>query len=430
MGGGALVLLLALGAAYLMLFWTVSSRFPTVALFMVFALAPFQNDVSGLGWLHFSLSEVHLLLACPLLIFRGWRGQLDWMGAPLWGGLFVFFALTVPHWRDSSMVSLVQMGLYWIAAVAAFLLLPRVARDWQVCWYGLVGVGFFLAVMAVLTRSSYFLGLNKNGVGASLSCALIVCVECWSNGARKGRWKWVPVMLVLCLGLVLVLSRGAWLAAIVGVGYLLAWRGQYRRLAQLGALVLPVALLAWSLLPQESRQYASSFDSSRYSIRARELNTEWVMEQWRGSPWLGVGVGLRKEYDATNAFWLTLAEVGPLGVAAFLTAHGAVLWGIWRRREGLKNSMGPVPSAHALAGALVLAKFMHGLVDHYWSRGAIMVAWSSVGAALAAGRMHAAAVSAPFQRPTDSSAGRRRAPVNRRLSVHSGRGIGAGRASG
>jgi hypothetical protein len=76
-----------------------------------------------------------------------------------------------------------------------------------------------------------------------------------------------------------------------------------------------------------------------------------------------------------------------MGVLAFLTAHGAVIWGIWRRREGLRHLTGPIGSAHALAGALVLAKFMHGLVDHYWSRGAIMVAWSSVGIALAARRL-------------------------------------------
>jgi hypothetical protein len=309
------------------------------------------------------------------------------MSAPLWGGLFVFFAITVPNWRDSSTVSLVQMGLYWIAAVAAFGLLPRSPVDLQVCWYGLVSVGVFLASAAVVTRSSYFLGLNKNGVGASLSCAMIVAVECWLNSPRRKRWRWIPVLLLLCAGLVLVLSRGAWLAAIVGVGFSLAWRGQYRRLVQLGLLIVPVAAVAWSLLPEESRQYASSFDPARYSIRARALNTEWVMEQWRGSPWLGVGVGLRKEYDATNVFWLTLAETGPLGVGAFLVAHGSVLWGIWRRRLGLRSTMGPEASAHVLAGALVLAKFTHGLVDHYWSRGAIMVAWSSVGLAVAAGRM-------------------------------------------
>jgi len=31
---------------------------------------------------------------------------------------------------------------------------------------------------------------------------------------------------------------------------------------------------------------------------------------------------------------------------------------------------------------LVLGKLVHGMVDHYWSRGAIMIAWASVGMAL------------------------------------------------
>ena len=90
---------------------------------------------------------------------------------------------------------------------------------------------------------------------------------------------------------------------------------------------------------------------------------------------------MRKEYDATNVLWLTLAETGPLGLLAFLTAHGRLIVGVWlRRKTALIGDSGP--SATALAGALVLAKLVHGLVDHYWSRGAIMVAWASVGMAL------------------------------------------------
>jgi hypothetical protein len=139
-------------------------------------------------------------------------------------------------------------------------------------------------------------------------------------------------------------------------------------------------------LPEESRQYASSFDNSRYNIKARELNSEWAMEQWRSSPWIGVGVGLRKEFDATNVILLTLAESGPLGVFALIGVHSCVLWGVWRRRVGLNRMLSPAASSHALAGAVLLSKFFHGLVDHYWSRGAIMIAWASVGFALAASK--------------------------------------------
>ena len=154
----------------------------------------------------------------------------------------------------------------------------------------------------------------------------------------------------------------------------------------LGMLLIPVVGIVWVSLPEESRQYASSFDNSRYNIKARELNSEWAMEQWRSSPWIGVGIGLRKEFDATNVILLTLAESGPLGVLALIGVHACVLWGVWRRRVGLNRTLGPAASSHALAGAVLLSKFVHGLVDHYWSRGAIMIAWASVGFALAASK--------------------------------------------
>jgi hypothetical protein len=376
-----LLLALPLGIGYVLLFWVVSFRAPCVPLALIFGLAPFQNDVSGLGWLHFSLSEVHLLLSIPLLVARGWRGNLGWMGPILWGGLLVTVLLSVPNWRDTSTVSLIQMGLYWIGAVAVFSGLPQQPEDLRLSWRLLVLVAAALAASALVTRSSYFWGLNKNGVGASLACGLIVAVECWAGAGKKERRFYVCALPLIAGGLVIVLSRGAWIAAATGVGFLLAWRGQYRRLLWLGLLTVPVVAVVWSILPAESREYAVGFDQSRFNIKARMLNTDWALQQWRSSPWLGVGAGLRKEYDATNLVWLTLAETGPLGLAALVGVHARCVQGMWMRRCE-RNLWKGRPSPAALAGALVLAKFVHGLVDHYWSRGAIMVAWAAVGMAL------------------------------------------------
>ncbi len=374
-------LALPLGLGYVLLFWVVSFRAPCVPLALIFGLAPFQNDVSGLGWLHFSLSEVHLLLSGPLLVARGWRGNLGWMGTVLWGGLIVTVLLSVPNWRDTSTVSLIQMALYWIGAVAVFSVLPQQAEDLRMSWRLLVLVATVLAASALATRSSYFWGLNKNGVGASLACGLIVAVECWAGAGPKERRFYMGALPLIAGGLVIVLSRGAWIAAATGVGFLLAWRGQYRRLLWLGLLTVPVVAVVWSVLPQESREYAFGFDQSRFNIKARMLNTDWALEQWRSNPWLGVGAGLRKEYDATNLVWLTLAETGPVGLAALVGVHARCVLGMWMRRQERDFCKGS-PSPIALAGALVLAKFVHGLVDHYWSRGAIMVAWASVGMAM------------------------------------------------
>jgi F0F1-type ATP synthase assembly protein I len=35
----------------------------------------------------------------------------------------------------------------------------------------------------------------------------------------------------------------------------------------------------------------------------------------------------------------------------------------------------------AIAAALLWGRFVHGLVDHYWSRGAISIAWVALGMA-------------------------------------------------
>lgn len=368
-----------LGVMYVILFWTLSVRVPALPLVLIFALAPFQNDVSGIGGIHFSLSEVHLLLAVPLLVLKGWRGTLGWLNAPLWGALILTFALTLPNWRDTSAVSLTQMGLYWVVAVAVFSQLPANRSDIEAAWKALLLVGCVMAGAALVNRSSYFWGLHKNGVGASLSCAFIIAVELWSTAKGRARWLYLGGVIWIAAGLLLVLSRGAWLAGMVGVIFLLLWRARYRSLIQLAVLMLPVVFLVWGLLPEGSKEYATSFDASRYNIKARVLNTEWAIQQWRSSPWIGVGTGLRKEYDATNVLWLTLAETGPLGLLAFLGMHVLLIEGIWSRRWSRSFNMA---SAASLAGAMVAGKFAHGLVDHYWSRGAIMLVWASVGMAL------------------------------------------------
>jgi hypothetical protein len=374
-------LLAPLALGYAVVFWIVSVRFPAVPLVLIFGLAPFQNDVSGMGGLHFSLSEVHLLLSVPLLLWRGWSGGLSWMTFVLWGSLALTTLLTVPNWRDTTAVSLVQMALYWLGAVAVFCHLPVRRQDWETALKALIGVGVLLSIAALSVRSSYFWGLNKNGIGASLACALVVTTECWIGSPEGNRRALGGALLLITGGMVLVLSRGAWLSAATGVVFIMVFRREYRRLIGLSIVLAPVVAGMWMLLPQDSKDYALGFDSTRYNIKARQLNTEWVMEQWSSSPVYGVGVGLRKEYDATNVLWLTLAETGPLGLCAFLAVHLRFLAKVWGERLGTTGRLvgiSPMP----LAGALLLGKLLHGMVDHYWSRGAITVVWASVGIAL------------------------------------------------
>ena len=90
--------------------------------------------------------------------------------------------------------------------------------------------------------------------------------------------------------------------------------------------------------------------------------------------------------DATNVLLFTLAESGILGLAGFLAIHGVFLVMIWKTHR-LLDPRDPAFSCLAIGGALVLGKFVHAQLDHYWSRGSVMMAWSAAGMAVLAYRM-------------------------------------------
>ena len=190
-------------------------------------------------------------------------------------------------------------------------------------------------------------------------------------------------MIILALssaGLILSVSRGAWLATTVGVCFILALRREFKLLAQLGTVLCLLVALAWQLLPAEKKEYALSFDSSRVNIAARYKSIDAAQGYFEQSPWIGVGVGLRKELDATNIFWFTLAETGIIGLIAFGGIHVVYLRMIWVTHKRVPRTDTRF-SILAVGGALVLGKLAHGMVDHYWSRGHLLIAWAAAGMA-------------------------------------------------
>jgi hypothetical protein len=145
-------------------------------------------------------------------------------------------------------------------------------------------------------------------------------------------------------------------------------------------VLLPVIAIAWTFLPKESRENATGFERGRNNIEARYESVEIARGFFDADPLLGSGVGLRKEYDATSLVWLTLAETGVLGAGALLLIHVAFLRMVWRAQK-LVAREDELFTLLALGAALVVSRLAHGLVDHYWSRGAIMIAWAAAGMA-------------------------------------------------
>ena len=372
--------------AYAVVFMSLAWYHPGVALALVIAGSPLQQDVGGGGPLKFSIAEVNLAL-CALvtaarLLPRGRWPDVGPIALPMALLFAVSLAASFGRWTNSTTVSILQMCLYLWIAPATFANLPNPNETFRRVLLTFVGVGLVFAVAGALSGSGYVFGVHKNGVGGSVAAALVVAGELWMGATERGEKRFAFWLMaaagVMGVGLLVTLSRGGWLAAGVGVMTLFAFRGKWSLMLKLGLLMVPLIALVWVTMPKEHREYATGFSSKRENIRARWESVEFAMDRFKENPVIGVGVGLRKDYDATNVYLATLAETGVVGLAAFLIFHASIFSRAWTLRRHIPPDS-PLASLPALAVALVLGRLAHGMVDHFWSRGAIMVAYASVG---------------------------------------------------
>lgn len=370
------------GLIYSVIFWVLALKYPSVALLLIFASAPFQNDVSGGGPVKFSIAEVNLLLSVPIFFLRGRPIRFGPLGIPVLGYLSICLLACLLNWRSTSFISLVQIALYYGVAVMIFASFVKSETEYRLAFDGLIVVCVFLAVVGIVSGSNYYFGLHKNGVGASLASGLVVGVEMLFSSQSRRRKKFYALSLgVITCGLLLSLSRGAWVAAIVGLIAIFLMRRQFQLMLKAACIIVPLIAVSWLSLPEEQKDYALGFDRKSYSINARYINIELFKEHFERNRILGSGVGLRKEIDATNVVWLTLAETGIVGLISLLFIQVVFVSAVWSVHFGL-NQRSMLFSVVTIAVALVLGRFVHGMFDHYWGRGPILLAWASAGMAI------------------------------------------------
>lgn len=386
--------------AYALGFWAVTLRRPHLALAAIFASAPFQNDLSIGGPFRFSIAEVNLLLSLPVFVARRRPVSLGPLALPVMGYVAICLVSSASDLRISALTSLLQIVLYLGVVVVVFHSLPRNREQYRTVLTGLVCVCVFLAAVVLVKRSGYVLGLHKNGTGGSLACGMIVCAELWFAERNRRHKKWLLVAMVLIgSGLIFTLSRGAWMTTVTGLAIILALRRRFLVMLRACLVLVPLVMLCWSYLPEESRQYATDFDAKKnFNVRLRYEAIDHLTEEFENHPVLGVGVGLRKEYDATNIILLTLAETGVPGLVALVSIHLAFLWMVWKGQRGMSRASLDYTLV-AIGTALVVGKMMHGVVDHYWGRGDTMIVWASAGMAIRACGAQKRRVAHRFQWP-------------------------------
>jgi O-antigen ligase len=370
---------------YVPVFLFLAATKPRYALFLIFAEAPFAWDVGG-GPFKMAASELSLMLALPFLFARGLRLRPKRFSNPLWFPIGAYFTVCLMStalgagWAGT-LSSMLQMVVYLIICVFVFSCCIADAVEMNFIFYGLLSGCAFLAILEIITRSPYVLGLHKNLVGTELMYATVVAFELWmSKVAQQQKRGWSTCVLVLLvIGLVLSVSRGAWMGAAIGVIIILLLRRQAKLAFRLMLVVVPIIAIAWFMLPSEAKRYATDLDpdSKFSSAGTRIVSLEFAYTIFESSPILGVGVGLRKQYDATNVVMSTLAETGVLGLLAFVSIFGTLFWMAWQSQRTITRR-DPSFSLFVVGAALVFAKLLHGCVDHYWSRGIVPV-WAGAG---------------------------------------------------
>lgn len=370
---------------YALLFWFVAWKYPIVAMMLVFSIAPFQNDLSR-GGARFSLTEIHLALLLPVVLTQCYIQRREFRIGPILIPVLMYFAVCIYasihfYLGRSTVLSILQMALYLLVVVGIFASYPRSAEQFRPALYGLLVICCGIACYSLISRNNFFWGLGKNGVGQALACGVIVCAELWFAAHDPKHKKILAgVLALLTAGLVMSVSRGAWAGCFMGLVLICTLRRQFQLMFRVALVMLPLVAFAWQFLDKETQEYAVSFDKSRYNIKERYKFIDLAQELWRDSPIFGNGVGLRKQYDATNLVWSTLAETGVLGLAAFLLLHGVFFVMVFRTHRHLKRDTIEY-SVLLIGAALLLRHFTHGMVDHYWSRGAVTMAWAGAGMA-------------------------------------------------
>ena len=148
---------------------------------------------------------------------------------------------------------------------------------------------------------------------------------------------------------------------------------------KISAVLVPIVLIIWFNLPPELKAYTFGFDAEQNrNIELRYMTLQQTQQLFSDNPVFGAGLGLRKNIDATNVAWLALAETGVLGALAFAWIFWNFYRLIWRARKILPPS-DPRFTLLSLGAALMTYKLAHGMVDHYWTRGALTNAWAGFG---------------------------------------------------
>ena len=322
-----------------------------------------------------------------------WLGWLDWIG---WAQLVAVFWVTLngigsraPRW--SIFFTLVVLGL---AGVVLASYQRFVRPDWIMLgrvWPGDLG-----------GRASGSFGIPNSFAGFLLLILPAVAALAFRRSASvtaRVWWGWVAV--VLLLGLLLTISRGAWMALAIAliVWPLAAARGGWWRRVKIAAIVVGAMGVVGALVYWKSPKARARFTSLVMDAGERTRPIMWrgAWRLFREHPALGAGAGSysvlferhRPERFPDEPLWAhneylnTLSDYGAVGFVLFFGAAGVMAVRCLRgprEEKSRRNHALDSPTVVAALGVGLLAFALQMALDFHLKLPALAMEFAVIGA--------------------------------------------------
>lgn len=319
-----------------------------------------------------------------LAIGELFAGEPVWTPTPLDGGLVGFTLVAVVSagfspWRHLALTSALLFGASAFVVVRAITLASHRTPAFGAWFLGAWGFGGVVAAIAAIATfgpgadaRAGLPGLGYNALGTLLAVSLMILLGLSSAGPRTQRVLGLLGVPLVAAGLVLTFSRGAWLAAGLGLGAL-AWAGGFRRLLAGALVVVLIAGVSIPVLAPRWRWHAARLAdlAPREGPSSRTAVWRLVPAIVAAHPLVGTGLGTfpfayarlsgRDPSDhpmpfAHNILLNVAAETGLAGLAAFLAFLVAGLWAAyrWQVREARDRRDDGAPGATTLAALTAL----------------------------------------------------------------------------
>lgn len=285
--------------------------------------------------------------------------------------------------------SLLGIGLYLVPEALAIRLLSALAR------FGYptgAGVLRYIRDDPSLMKRATSTSVDPNVLGSLLNVALAMLAPqlIVRRPLIPRFWGWV-MAAILGAGMVLTVSRSAMVGAAVAV--LVISVARYRKLLPF----IVVAALLFVALPWTQNLIQHFVEG----VLREDLSTQMRMGEYKDTfiligryPFLGVGFAGAPDIDiyvaVASVYLIIAAQMGLVGLAAFLVVVGMVLWRFWTRRAAVQAMPDLEPLWYGLHAAIV-GGLVSGIFDHFFFsldfHHSVTLFWLVVGLATAASQL-------------------------------------------